>query len=589
MNAPSSQPPPETPPPPEGALLAHGHAGPPPGAAPPEGAPPGYGYAGQVAYTPYRGAQAKAPPRPARVTPARPRELIALLLFVVLADLLLFAGGGGYAQALFFGASSVLLLLFARARRFSVRLVVIGTLLLAVSTRVAWESSVGGLALSAFLLVAFAVALRVKRSFMPELLTSFLFTLTGSFSRLGAIFVGLKNLRGRRDKPGFEWLSVLVPVGVVAVFATVFTVANPVLEKWVLSALGHVSVPAPLRILFWLASLLAGAALLRPAFRRIGVAALGRHELADSGEGCVDSHIRMARNTLLGLNALFFLENALDAVALWGGHPPAGLGYTEYARHGTAWLTFALVLSTVVIGFVFRGPFHFDPKARVVKTLAYVWAGQNAILAVGTFRRIFMYVDVSGLTTLRILGIYGSALVVVGLAIVVLMVARRRSGAWLLHRQLDAFGIALALFVATPTGLVSAEFNASRVRAGQYAPLLHLFEQRIQAENIPGVASLLEHKDPLIARGTAALLAREEERLTAEADKTSLFLEREASLGLALRTLHARRERIESLSPSAARQDDLNALRKLAGLANENEEAFDYRGRGGVRSRGDSF
>ena len=203
----------------------------------------------------------------------------------------------------------------------------------------------------------------------------------------------------------------------------------------------------------------------------------------------------MARNTLVAVNAIFLLENAVDALSLWVGRPPAGLGYTEYAHRGTAWLTFALFLSTAVLGAIFRGAFHFDSRAKTVRTLAYVWAAQNVILALGTFRRIQLYVDLSGLTSLRILGILGTSLVVTGFALVVLMIRKRLTLGWLFHRKLDALVVFSVLYVVAPTELLSTEWNQRRLFDGQYAPLLNVVASTHANENVPALVKLLAHPD----------------------------------------------------------------------------------------------
>src|SRR6185369_5809783 len=116
----------------------------------------------------------------------------------------------------------------------------------------------------------------------------------------------------------------------------------------------------------------------------------------------------------------------------------------------------------------------------------------------GTFRRITMYIAYSGLTELRIVGILGTSLATLGLAIVVYKLARGRTMLWVMRRQLDALAIALAVFVATPTGAIAMHYNVARITADQYRPLLHLYEQPIRAEAIPALLPLLDHPDPVV-------------------------------------------------------------------------------------------
>jgi hypothetical protein len=92
-------------------------------------------------------------------------------------------------------------------------------------------------------------------------------------------------------------------------------------------------------------------------------------------------------------------------------------------------------------------------------------------------------------------------------------------------------------------------------------------------ENVPALVKLLAHPDPIVQKGTAALLASRPTPDTATLAGV-----------MATRALEAHKNELETLSPPSDRSDDLAALWKLAGVANEDEASFDYRGRGGVRS-----
>jgi len=211
--------------------------------------------------------------------------------------------------------------------------------------------------------------------------------------------------------------------------------------------------------------------------------------------------------------------------------------HTEYAHAGTAWLTVAFVLSTIVLGALFRGPIEHDARGKLARYLAYAWAGQNFILALGTFRRITMYIAYSGLTELRIVGILGTTLATLGLAIVVYKLARRRTMLWVLRRQLDALAIAVAVFVVTPTGDLAMRYNVARIEADQYRPLLHLYEQPIRAEAVPALLPLLDHPDPVVREGVAVIVAAERERLRADDERATSWLDFEISRHRALGAL----------------------------------------------------
>lgn len=507
-----------------------------------------------------------------RVRPAHPRELVALIAIVALADLALYqsTGGGGAGLAVLLVGVPAILFAAARARTPSWRLAAIAALLALVAGRCLWQSSAGATMLGMALLLSFAIALRTSRSFLPELAASALASAWGSVRQLRSFGPTLARVArpvlptrvGRRE--------VVIPAALVVVFGAIFAAANPVIQGWLGSAvdlLGDLGrAPSPLRAVFWGVCALVAAGLLRPAVRTIAWldARLGVAEVSEpTGVDPAASHLALARNGMIALNALFLGYNALDAVYLWGGVAPSGMTHTGYAHAGTIWLTIAFVLSTIVLGAVFRGPIEHDARGRLARRLAYAWAGQNFLLAAGTFRRIAMYIAYSGLTELRIVGIVGTTLATLGLAIVVYKLARHRTMLWVLRRQLDALAIAVAVFVATPTHALAMRYNVARIAASYYRPLLHLYEQPIPAEAVPALLALLDHPDPAVREGVALLVWVQRERLRQEDAGATTWMDFELARARALRALDDAEARLGAAWPA-----DRHAARaRLRGIA----------------------
>jgi hypothetical protein len=446
----------------------------------------------------------------------RPIELLSLVAIVALADVAIYDGGGAGLAAFFVGVP-VLLVAASRTRRLGARLLVVTLLCLAVAAQSIWAFTFRGIAAGMLLLVAFAITLRGATSFVPELVVSSIASALGSFAQLWSFGASAIRLTRPSRLARVRWLAFFVPLGLVVLFGAVFAAANPVVHRWVGAAIAHLPslawFPSPLRFLFWGACALAAAGLLRPVCRALPSleARLGDDATSFAPDGASVTHLSIARNVMLAMNALFLVYNALDVVYLWAGHTPEGVSHTDYAHGGAAWLTVALVLSTIVLGAIFRGRLRHDPRARLAYDLSYVWAAQNFVLAAGTLRRIQMYVAYSGLTDLRIFGIFGTALSTAGLAIIVVAVARRRSMLWVVRRTLDAFVVAVALYVVTPTDLLALRYNVARIQADQYRPLLHLFQQPIANGTEPELLPLLDHPDPIVREGVAELLAQRSE------------------------------------------------------------------------------
>ena len=526
-----------------------------------------------------------------RPPPVRPRELLALIAIVALADLALYQGNGGAGLAVLFTGVPAILFGVATRRVLSRRFAAIAAIVALIAGRCLWQSSAGATALGMAMLLPFAIALRTSHSFVPELVASVLGSAWGSVRQLGAFSGALGRLARPVRSLRASWAALYIPAALVVVFGAIFAAANPVIQGWLGSVVDLVGgagwAPSPGRVVFWAGCAVAAAGLLRPvmrSFARLDARLGASHVSEPTGALPAASRVALARNGMIALNALFLGYNALDAVYLWGGHAPSGVTHTEYAHAGTAWLSIAFVLSTIVLGALFRGPIEHHARGRLARGLAYVWAAQNVILAAGTFRRIQMYIAYSGLTQLRIVGIFGTALATLGLAIVVYKLARRRTMLWVMRRQLDALAIAVAVFIVMPSDDLAMRYNVARIADDQYRPLLHLYEQPIRDEAVPALLPLLDHPDPVVREGVAVIVAAQRDRLYGKERRADSWLDFELARHRALRALDGAAARLAEVMPRNI-GDARARLRGIAyGINDEVERAgdegpFDWRTR----------
>lgn len=550
---------------------------------------------------PYRNTAHWVPPAPAKPAPKpaplRVKELAAAAGVALACDLALWShdglASGGFGMALLFTATPIALVLAARAWRTSLRLAVIVGLLAAVVARCVFDPTPGTVIAGLALLAAFAFTLRARRMFLPEAMVTALSGLAKIPSRIGATLAGVKKVAARTRVGKMSLAPVLVPLVLCAGFAGVFALANPVVAHafevgWA-SVTKLVGLPSPVRILLWASSLVVACSLLRPALRL----AKGTEAASDEGEA-TPTTLLVTRNALGALNVLFLLYNALDAAYLWSGAPPAGMRTQQYAHQGAFWLTVALVMCTVVIGVMFRGPLAHDARAKLSRTLAYAWMAQGLVLALGTYRRIAIHIAHSGLSDLRIVGILGTTLVVAGVVTVALKLHRRHGFTWLVRRQLDAFAVTLVLYAVFPTHLVSAHVNVARIEGGEYRPVLHMFRQSSQPESAAALLPLLHHDDVRVRQGVAALLEHERTRLTTAAYDQNTWRERDLATRRTLAALDAASPEVAAVlgavDRSAARQvllevsraaNDGSSLEELLAVPNADEWVRS----GGTRAR----
>lgn len=514
--------------------------------------------------------------------PVRVVELVALVALVGLADLTLYWGSGGIGDGVLMTVASAIVLLASPIRRPSARVWAAAALVAGLAARSLWQGSGWTLFLGLSGIFAIAVALRTRRSYVPEIFVSGMVSAVSALGQLWSYVAGAFRLATAGRMRGVRWAPVLVPLAVVTVFALVFMAANPLLGRWAGLAWdamsgGHFF--SPTRVAFWLLAAAVAAGLLAPRVRELRLSErLGPGNVIEGDlQAPAETSVAIARNVLLGVNVLFLAYNALDVVYLWAGTPPPGIDHTSYAHQGTAWLTVSLFLSTLVLGLVFRrGMNARTDETRLVRTLGLVWAAQNFVLAAGTFRRIAMYVDDSGLTMLRCLAIAGVGVVAVAFGLIVVKVARRHTALWLLRSQFDAFLIALVIWTVLPIDSMVWSFNAARIDAGQDRPLLHLYEQHVSAEGVAPIASLLDHEDPVVARGVASRLLNLREGLLRERAAAPRWTQGEIARRRALATLDAALPRIRELVPDGqASTDGFNALQARAYRANGADPAYD--------------
>ncbi len=459
--------------------------------------------------------------------PIRKRDTAALLLLALLSDCFIYAHPGGTGGAAMLLTTVLAVLLTTTGNRRHVHRGLLAVLVLAAGVLM-WNWSWLLAVVAGGSVMALALRLHCPHWTISETSWATVETLMAAPLRLYGHVMRkpLPNPAGPRRLRLHPILSlVLLPLLVCSVFAMIFIAANPVVEyfanqvsdllgqwvQWLMSLLDGA------RLLWWLGAMLLGAALLRPMISSdvTRFTAAWHEQLADDPRPTSGGEFAPAAAVLLCVNVLFLAFNALDSIYLYfKAALPADITYSDYSRRGCFWLTIALALTTVMIGAVFRDRLNFHPRRRLLQLLAYLWAAQNLILAIGALRRLQMYVEYNGLTRLRIVGIYGVLLVTVGLILMIVKVHRQRSFAWLVRRDLAALWIAVVVLALTPRDYLCWTYNAARIAAGNTQPLALLHGQPLSPEALPPLIPLLDYQGvteddtQLVRQGVAGLLGR---------------------------------------------------------------------------------
>lgn len=236
-------------------------------------------------------------------------------------------------------------------------------------------------------------------------------------------------------------------VGLGAVFLALFGAANPIIDRWLamLDLWALFDLLSIGRIIFWLVVAALVWALLRPRLPRLPKwlrrqAAAPAEATAERGRGVTLRDVIFSDGAVLRalvvFNALFAVQTVLDASYLWGGVAlPEGLTYAGYAHRGAYPL---IVTALLAAGFVLvtLRPGSTLSANRLVRTLVYVWIGQNVVLVVSSILRLDLYVGIYSLTYWRVAAFIWMGLVGAGLVLIMARIALRQSNEWLLGANL---------------------------------------------------------------------------------------------------------------------------------------------------------
>lgn len=467
-------------------------------------------------------APAETPPVVAPEPPARGVDTAVLLSSVALADFFLYPalGGTGYSLAVL---AQAVLLWGISPRRLSGNTVSLLGLVLVLTLGGIWKVGVLTVVLPFLLLATLAAVQRRDLSHWLDATMAGLLSLPPGPFRIPAHIGRVIRWLGERERARgvARWaIPVLMAVLVLAIFGSILLEANPLFatlwekvkdllsleEIW--NWLVDLLLPSPVRVLLWVfvAALVAG--LLRP-LDLFGTRVEGEDQRPPER---ADADDLLGRTSLLSLGAaclLFLLFDAADVLYLWVRlELPEGVTDSQYAWRGTGWLTFALALSTLLVGLATAEIGRNSRYRRTNAALALAWVGLDFFMGICVLRRIQYYVGVSGLTPLRITGFFGTCTVIAGVLLMGYKVRRGKNLVWLVRRYAVVFLAGLSLWTAFPSDMVCAKYNARRAMDGDPRTLMLLFSSRIACEGLADYVPLLDHTDPMIARGVSAYLAK---------------------------------------------------------------------------------
>ncbi|MGJ8627033.1 MAG: DUF4153 domain-containing protein [Sulfitobacter sp.] len=268
------------------------------------------------------------------------------------------------------------------------------------------------------------------------------------------------QLLGRTDIGGapavFNRLLMgwLVPVVLGLVFVVLLLEANPIAMGWA-DNLVQMDLPSVDRAIFWLflvPLIWTGLSVtkMRERLRRAPVV----HKIGPARQGIINP-ISVTR-ALIMFNMVFALQTAMDVIYLYGGVGlPDGITYAEYAHRGA----YPLVLTALLAGGFALLTRRWTDGNQLLRGLLMFWVAQNVMLVISSLVRLEFYVDVYGLTHLRVAAAIWMGLVAGGLALILCQVWQGQRNGWLMLRGGAMAGVVLYICALISFDAVIARYN----------------------------------------------------------------------------------------------------------------------------------
>lgn len=466
----------------------------------------------------------------------------ASLLLVILADVLFFRHVIGWTAGLFTAALAAAILARRAPGSAGPARRLLGIVLLGLVVALVEEPTLMAMLVTCIAIVSLAIISREGWTAAPAAWRRrwmrFVFTGWTLIVRDANV-----SMKWRQRHPATGWGAArgahlaglwVLPLLGGALFIALFAWANPIVERWVSRGLDHLSVLLahlpnlldPPRILFWGFVLVWTWGLLRVRTRRAwptpparlalppraAAGAVTTAELqAASHQLLPPSQRGLAVRCLVVFNLVFLIETSLDLFYLWGGrHLPHGLTFKAYAHRGAYPLVLTTLLAAVFVLLMFRR--ECDGSAwRTARALVYAWLAQNVLLTASAGWRLYLLVNDSNLTRLRLATAFWLALVAFGLLTIVWRIVRRRDNGWLLGVNLATAALVLyACCFLNLDGFI-ADYNADHcvdvARNGNVLGLTYLRD--LGVESIPALDRLSHTLDTPQRRAMAHDLSQE--------------------------------------------------------------------------------
>jgi hypothetical protein len=435
-----------------------------------------------------------APPRPL-VTP-----LILVTGCAALADWLFYGWQVGISLALFLAVLGCVGISSNRVNATRKTQIIMSAVFAAGLLAIAEETNFLSVVTGTLSTAMFVIVLtgRDKTSWQRQLFEAVTIPFRGPFQFVGDSIGALRHMK--IWTPGWlGWLVAwIVPLSVFAIFLTLFSSANPLIEHGLMQIdLRRLfELIDSWRLAFWVFTISMIWPLIRRRikFRPRLPSPHGPVAAAESSDLDYLLGTQAVTRSLILFNALFALQTILDLTYLWGGVAlPDGMSHAEYAHRGAYPLiaTALLAAGFVLVAMRPGGPAE---NSRLIRPLVLIWIAQNILLVISSIFRLDLYIAAYSLTYWRLAAFVWMGLVAVGLLLILVQIVLQKPNSWLVCANAISLSIVLygCCFVNAPRLISFYNLEHSRENGGTGPTIDFYYLDSLGPEAIPALEIYVE-------------------------------------------------------------------------------------------------
>lgn len=217
---------------------------------------------------------------------------------------------------------------------------------------------------------------------------------------------------------------------------------------------------------------------------------ISRHSLVG-----LKSEYKIGLLLFIPLNTLLFIVNILDILYVWFSPAPEGaLALKLYVHEGTYLLILSILLAMAIILVLFRKNLNFIPNNKQLRSLAYLWLAQNAVLVFSVGMRNIKYIESCGLAYKRIGVFIFLILTFYGLKTMYEKVSQTKTLHYVVHKNAWALYLVLVMASCVNWDTFITKYNITAdVKNGIDTSFI------IQDVSDKNIYLLLEYKDRILS------------------------------------------------------------------------------------------